>query len=199
MGGAGGVEEDSEGRYSGRVFSRKAELRQGLCRQQRCCCEERGDLIGYDGHKKVKGSKIHAAVTQDALPLSVIVGEANEHDSRKLMPVVKGISVESGARPRKRPKELYADKAYDTFIVRWYLRKRRIKPQIPRRSRRRNPGRPPVFAECSYKKYRSSVERFFSMLKGGFRRLAIRYERLASTFMGLINIACFIIHWRVLR
>ena len=127
------------------------------------------------------------------------VGKANEHDSRKLIPVVKDISIGTGARPRSRPKELYADKAYDTFIVRWYLRKRRIKHQIPRRSRKKCSGRPPTFDKEAYKKNRSGVERFFSMLKGGFRRLAIRYERIASTFMGLIHVACFIIHWRVLR
>jgi len=97
----------------------------------------------------------------------------------------------------RKPDELYGDKAYDTFIVRTYLSGRRIKAQIPRRSTKRHPGRPSSFDEASYKKRRSSVERFFSVLKGGFRRLAIRYERLASTFRGLIQIACFIIHWRV--
>ena len=97
----------------------------------------------------------------------------------------------------RKPDELYGDKAYDTFIVRAYLSGRRIKARIPRRSRKRHPGRSASFDEASYKKRRSSVERFFSVLKGGFRRLAIRYERLASTFRGLIQIACFIIHWRV--
>lgn len=112
---------------------------------------------------------------------------------------MRDINIETGARPRSRPKKVYADSAYDTFIVRVYLGRRRIKPQIPSRSRKRHRGRPPSFDEASYKKRRSSVERFFSMLKGGFRRLAIRYERLASTFLGLIEIACFIILWRVLK
>ncbi|MCL4436411.1 MAG: hypothetical protein M1387_06835 [Thaumarchaeota archaeon] len=31
------------------------------------------------------------------------------------------------------------------------------------------------------------------------RRLAIRYERQASTFQVLINMARFVIHWRVLK
>jgi hypothetical protein len=30
--------------------------------------------------------------------------------------------------------------------------------------------------------------------QGGFRRLAIRYERLASTFLGFVRLACSIIH-----
>ena len=156
-------------------------------------------MIGYDGHKKVKGSKIHACVTSNALPLSIDVGRANEHDSRKLIPLMGDISIETGGRPRSRPKEVYADTAYDNFIVREYLRRKCIKPQIPKRSRKRRRGRPPSFDEASYKKHRSSVERFFSMLKGGFRRLAVRYERLASTFQSLIQIACFIILWRDLQ
>lgn len=97
----------------------------------------------------------------------------------------------------RRPEELYGDKAYDTFIVRTYLRRKRIKAQIPRRSRKRKPGRPSSFNQESYKRDRSTVERFFAWLKGGFRRLEVRYERLAPTFLGLIHLACFQIHWRV--
>ena len=79
------------------------------------------------------------------------------------------------------------------------MERRRIKAQIPRRSRKRHKGRTPSFDEEGYKRNRSSVERFFSMLKGGFRRLSVRYERLSSTFLALIQIACFIILWRFLQ
>jgi transposase len=46
---------------------------------------------------------------------------------------------------------------------------------------------------------RAAVERFFAWLKGGFRRLALRYERLSSTFAALVYLACFLIAWRLLR
>ena len=39
-------------------------------------------------------------------------------------------------------------------------------------------------------------ERFFGWLKSGFRTLATRYERLNTCFMGLLNLACFLIYWR---
>jgi transposase len=42
---------------------------------------------------------------------------------------------------------------------------------------------------------RSVVERFFGWLKS-FRRITIRYERLASTYKTLITIASIIIHLR---
>jgi transposase len=44
---------------------------------------------------------------------------------------------------------------------------------------------------------RVAVERFFAWLANGFRRLAIRWERLASTFTGFIQLACIIIYLRV--
>jgi len=46
---------------------------------------------------------------------------------------------------------------------------------------------------------KSSMERFFAWLTNGFRRLAIRWERLASTFTAFIQLACIIIYLRVFR
>jgi len=42
---------------------------------------------------------------------------------------------------------------------------------------------------------RSAVERFYGWLKT-FRRITIRYERLAMTYKAFINIASIIIHLR---
>ncbi|MEM2539641.1 MAG: transposase [Candidatus Methanomethylicia archaeon] len=49
-----------------------------------------------------------------------------------------------------------------------------------------------------HKSMRSAVERFFSWITS-FRRITIRYERLASTFLAFIQIACIIIYLRVLQ
>lgn len=147
----------------------------------------------------MKGSKIHALVTADALPLSIAVGPANEYNSRRLIPLMEEVMIKTQGRPRRRPRELYGDKACFTIIIRTYLRSRHVKAQIPERSKKRKPGRPVNINKASYKRNRGSIERFFGWLKGGFRRLQVRYERLASTFLGLIHLACFIIHWRVSR
>ncbi|MEM1547133.1 MAG: transposase [Candidatus Methanomethylicia archaeon] len=45
---------------------------------------------------------------------------------------------------------------------------------------------------------RSTVERFFAWLTA-FRRINIRYERLASTFLEFIKVAYIIIYLRVLQ
>jgi len=58
-------------------------------------------------------------------------------------------------------------------------------------------GRPYRLNRETYKRIRSYVERFFAWLKP-FRRITIRYERLKTTFLGLIQITCILIHLRVL-
>jgi transposase len=43
------------------------------------------------------------------------------------------------------------------------------------------------------------MERFFAWLTNGFRRLAIRWERLASTLTAFIQLPCILIYMRVFR
>lgn len=84
--------------------------------------------------------------------------------------------------------------------VREYLH-RRIKASIPenkRNPKRRKRGRPRRFSKESYAK-RSAVERFFSRIKMGFRRIIITYERLDRIFRVLVIIATFFIYWGKLQ
>ncbi|MDE1830633.1 MAG: transposase [Thaumarchaeota archaeon] len=98
-------------------------------------------------------------------------------------------------RPRTRPGAVYADKAYDSSAIRRYLASRKIKSRIPKRiwkgSRKKKTGR-------RYARVRSAVERFFAWLKCGFRRMSVRCERLDVTYTGFLNLASFLICWRVL-
>jgi len=66
-----------------------------------------------------------------------------------------------------------------------------IKPLLPPRSR--NGRKPKPYSIELYKRMRSAVERFFGWLKS-FRRIILRYERLASTYKALVTIASIIIH-----
>jgi len=101
-------------------------------------------------------------------------------------------------RPRKNPKKVYADTKYSMDINRLYLDERKITSQIPSRARKRKPGRPRIFNRAIHRKVRYTVERFFGWTSN-FRKLVVRYERLATTFSGLIHLACIMILWRVLR
>jgi transposase len=66
-------------------------------------------------------------------------------------------------------------------------------PNIPVNPR--NGRKPRPYNTKLYKKMRSAVGRFFRWIKS-FRRIIIRYERLASTYKALITIASIIIHLR---
>ena len=69
------------------------------------------------------------------IPLVVTVTGANAADVTQLLPLVDNIpdlSGEEGDKPTK-PKELYADRAYDSEPHRKELRDRGIDPKIPKR------------------------------------------------------------------
>jgi transposase len=59
----------------------------------------------------------------------------------------------------------------------------------------RNCRKPRPYNIELYRKMRSAVERFFGWLES-FRRIIIRYGRLASTYKVLLTIASIIIHLR---
>ncbi len=41
--------------------------------------QKRGESVEYNGFKKRKGIKIHAAVTSEGLPLSIVIGFGAEY------------------------------------------------------------------------------------------------------------------------
>jgi hypothetical protein len=67
--------------------------------------------------------------------------------------------------------------------LRSYLSSMGVEPNIPVNPR--NGRRPRPY----------NVERFFGWIKS-FRRIVIRYEKLAVTYRAFINIACIMIHLR---
>ncbi|MEJ5346997.1 MAG: transposase, partial [Chloroflexus sp.] len=81
-------------------------------------------------------------------------------------------------RPRTRPKEVVADKAYDRAALRRDLRRRGIKPTISSREQR-NRKRPkrgrPLRTGPNYQ-HRWKVERCFAWMDN-YRRLVVRYDR----------------------
>jgi len=157
-------------------------------------------MIGFDPHKRVDGTKIHAVVTEQSAPVAVAIGRGSEHEGKKLIPLMQSIRVKRSGRgrPRKNPKRVYADTKYGMHLNRFYLDRRKIASQIPSTARKKRAGRPRLFDGATYKKVRYTVERFFAWIEN-FRKLTVRYERLAVAFSGLFHIACIMILWRVLR
>jgi len=85
---------------------------------------------------------------------------------------------------------LIADRGYDADWLRDALDERGIAPCIPPR---KNRVQPIAYNGDLYKR-RNLVERMFGRLKD-WRRIAMRYDRCAHTFMSAICIAATVIFW----
>jgi transposase len=157
-------------------------------------------MVGFDGHKRIEGTKIHAAVAEGSLPVAVTISPANIHEGTRLISLLESISIETGRRQRKRPKTVYADTKYATPLNRFYLDAKQIKSQIPDppNKTKKRPGRPRVLDRETYHATRYNVERFFAWLEN-YRKLATRYEKTPQMFLALIRLACILILWRVMK
>ena len=111
---------------------------------------------------------------------------ANVHDSMvfgELLDSIEPIKRLGRGRPRKRPKKLHADKAYDDKKCAQALRKRGIKRRIARKG-----------VESSQKlgRHRWVVERTLAWL-AKYRRLTIRYERRDDIHEAFLHLGCSLI------
>lgn len=81
-----------------------------------------------------------------------------------------------------------ADKAYDGQRLYDKVIEQGGDPVVPpRRHRKRKHG----YDKALYKE-RNRIERFFSKIKH-CRRIATRYDKLVSTFMGFVKLACIML------
>jgi len=153
--------------------------------------------IGYDGHKKIKGVKLGAAVNDSELPISVFIAPANINDSKFYFPIMDGFKIKlSHGRPITRPGTVIADASFDTKDIRRYNQRRRIKTVIPvnvRNRKKKKVGRPIKFDKELFEK-RSSIERFFSRIEA-YKKIYPRHERREDSYLGLVQMACAFIIW----
>src|ERR671914_150517 len=147
-----------------------------LPRRQLRACQKGGSGVGKT--KIGKGSKVMVVTDGQGLPIGLYVDSAQPHESQLAQATLATVRVpQPRGRPRTRPKELVADKAYDSYEFRQRLRRRGIKPTIPpiERRKRREPKRGrPVKVGPSYRQ-RWKVERCFGWMDN-CRRLVVRYE-----------------------
>jgi transposase len=118
-------------------------------------------------------------VEGSGLPIGLHVDSAQPHELRLAEATLRTIAVPCRrGRPKTRPKELVADKAYDSGDFRRKLRRHGIKPTIPtfERRQRQKPKRcRPLRTDATYRQH-WKVERCFGWMDN-CRRLVVRYER----------------------
>ncbi|MFE6097752.1 IS5 family transposase [Streptomyces massasporeus] len=146
-------------------------------------------------------TKTHLACDGQGRPLAVLLTAGQRHDGTCARPLLERIRVPrvGRGRPRCRPDHIVADKAYASRGLRAYLRKRGIAHTIPekrdqqrhRRNRGRDGGRPPRLDREIYRR-RNIVERCFNRLKG-FRGIATRYDKTATSYEAAVSLASFLL------
>jgi IS5 family transposase len=145
-----------------------------------------GEGVAYG--RKGKGILIHSLIDAAGMPLSTRTTPANSDERAQVLPLLDGLHIRTGkrGRPRKRPKILAADKGYDAKDLRHRLRTRGIRPQMPTRvwKTKKSSGRP---IKKDVPRYQ--VERTFAWFQRKYRRLVVRWERLAACFNAFLVIA----------
>ncbi len=131
---------------------------------------------------------IHSLVDAKGMPLAVRVTSAKASERAQVLPMLDSLKIRTGkpGRPRSRPKQLAADKGYDSRALRKELRRRNIRPELAKRvwKNRRQPPGPKLEKRVD----RYVVERCFSWYQRKFRRLAVRWERKPELFEAFVRL-----------
>jgi putative transposase len=124
---------------------------------------------------------MHAVCDGDGKPLILLLTEGQFSDYRGAATVLPALPDAC---------MLIADKGYDSDRFRDALRSLGITPCIPGRTSRK---RAIEYDAVRYKQ-RNRIEHMFGRLKD-WRRIAMRYDRCAHTFVSAISIAATVIFW----
>jgi transposase len=133
------------------------------------------------------GSKHPVLTDANGISLNAILTGVNRHDVTQLLPLIDNAPSVSGkaGHPKKHPKSIYADRAYDSEHHCQQLRHRGIEPHLAERNIPHGSG---------LGVYRWVVERTLSWLHQ-FRRLSCPFERrkdIHEAFMELVeSLICF--------
>lgn len=125
-------------------------------------------------------SKIHAAADDNGEALNFIITGGSVSDCTQAENLLEPI-IHEDAR-------ILGDRAYDTDKILDYIASKMAVAVIPPKKNRKVQRE---YDKESYKN-RNQVERFFNRLKN-FRRVATRYDKLASSFLAFVQLAATLI------
>jgi transposase len=125
------------------------------------------------------------------VPLAITLTGANANDITQLLALLDAVPPVRGkvGRPRRRPKRVQGDRAYDSNPHRLKLRARGIQPILARR-------RVPHGSGLGVTRW--VVERTVAWFHQ-FKRLRTRYERRDDLHEALFTLGCDLICWRAVK
>jgi putative transposase len=130
-------------------------------------------------------------VEADGGPLAVVIAGANVPDTKLLAQTLEAIVVERPEPTSEQPQHLCLDKGYDNPTGHQAVEEHHYQPHIRRigepkpdpKRRKRHPAR------------RWVVERTLGWLSK-CRAILVRYAKLPSVYLGLIQLACILLWFR---
>ena len=134
-------------------------------------------------------TKIHLRAEGTGKPITFLVTAGQWHEQSVFEALMETGAVKrvGRGRPRIRPARIAGDKGYSSKKIRRYLRRRGIGIVIARQKRERRS----LFDKQAYRK-RNVVERLMNRLKQ-FRRIATRYEKRATNYLGMLTLAAIVL------
>lgn len=143
---------------------------------------KRGALVQAIGISRGgRNTKLHALTDCEGRPLRFLLTGGNVADCRAADVLLDDLP------PRT---IVLADKAYDSNAIRDLIERQGAVPNIPSKANRRWKS---CFSRSLYKG-RNAVERMFCRLKD-YRRIATRYDKLATNFLGAIYLVAAVTWW----
>lgn len=136
------------------------------------------------------GTKAHLLVDVTGLPLHVHLTGGQVHEAKAFDQITDDLAK---LIDTVRPMFVAGDKAYGSKRIRDWLIERNVTPVIPTKS---NEKRDESFSKDVYRR-RNIVERCIGWLKE-FRRVATRFEKLASRFLCMFKLAGLVLWLRTL-
>lgn len=151
-----------------------------------------GKKTGPNPTDRGKGGVKRSLLTEGrGLPLSIVIDGANRHDMKLLQPTLEALEVPRPAPTAAHPQGLCLDKGYDYDEIRTLAAAFGYTAHI----RGRGEEAQSIKQEAGFKARRWVVERAHSWLNR-FRRLLIRWEKRADTYLAMLHLALGIITWR---
>jgi hypothetical protein len=137
---------------------------------------------------KGQGVLIHRLTAGDGMPLAQRTTPATGAERAQVMPWLDAVKLRTGTRgrPRQRLNVIATDTGYDATALRQKLRQRGIRAQIPKRvwKTKKNRGRPITKVVPRFQ-----AERTFAWRQKKYRRLVVRWERMAACFDAFLAMA----------
>ena len=125
------------------------------------------------------------------LPVSLVIDGANRHDLKLVRETVEALVVARPEPTLEQPQGLCLDKGYDYDEVRALVNAFGFTAHIRARGEEANA----LKRNAGFTARRWVVERTHSWLNR-FRRILIRWEKRADTYLAMLHLACGIITWR---